>query len=1390
MARFDQLPTEDDFEQKTLASAVPDVAGEEQGKFSELPDDSPPAVMNLRRGLDRTFTIAEQKGVDPESVKFALQRPEREMLVLAGGDDDAIPSPVVPTSGNLSALVDPDVDFEVSQFRQNVRHLGRQIWSGLMRGEASLFTTLDNAAELVSGVTGTDKIGVFEFFKENAEQMIVDSESFTDVLNQGIFALPGILAEFQLAKGAGTIANINRSSRGFQIAGKAAEKVGLAGVGALSRADEGPVGAAKGALEFLFFDSFSRATAGLPLAERAAVGAGTFGSLSAAAGEGPEEIAANAALGVFLSATQGRGDGRVSLKEGFKKQVREFVRKRVDKTTDPARAKRVGVNAGLAYLRKHHPDIARKIEVMDIGMEAGKPRLNPNRYNDVLGEMDKILTQRLGLNRETAARTNIRDKMNLLLDRVDPKGRIAPDVRRNLVDQSVNQLFEAQRLSKDFFGPRSPQAKAEASGEPKPPPASKIPRLERGDAIKFNRAQESTRKEIRNLEKRMRRSVIERTRTAVINPDANLRKELLKRGGKTGEAAVMMHDLIQGAIPRAQHRFQEFEANIYRGLNRQERAMLDDMIHARRVLQVDQIHGEGRIRHSGGVKGSDSIRWMENLKQRNPKTYERLLERSDRYFEATNEMLGLMRKEGLISEALFQKLKNFNYRETQFLNFIDPIRTIEIGGRKISVRDSGIFEQQRGSGEAAIIDSRELLAQLTGRVMNRIARNNANKALFRLAKEIPENGLVKIPKAERVEAAREAKTGRVKELRTPGGFTRLNVLIDGKQQPIFMDSKMALEWIASSPQMTRAMASFLRTVSGSLFVRPLATGYNPGFILTNLPRDIVHIHLSTGEYSSFVPLYAGQMSRDMLTVAKDAILRRGRWKQYIEEGGGMSFLAHQGRDVFVGERPLLKELHPDLKRIKGTLGYLNELSEIWTRLALRERAIRNGKTPQEATWTARNYLDFAQGGTIAKGVDHVFPYFNASLQAVRGVGRRAKQAPAEFAWKASQYAALTGLIWYANRMTNQEAFDDISQKTKDSNFIITSGLPPIIDDQGNLRHVYFTVKKDNTLVPLTMMTEMAMERYVDGRVPDRTRWELLGTALESLAIVPGGIPIIDATRSYAANYDFWFDDEIWRGAEVPPEEEFLTPAQSTNPTNPFFVAIGQQGADLGFPVSPARLERASGSIFPNNTFTGLFGQGFKSIFGDEPQTELAKTTEEILADAPFIRRTMKLTHPAANRMDRLEKVQREGAGERAGLDRKLDELLVQFRRGEIGKESVRDFIRAAPVDEQERLAENFQSDLAVRKVFNRFTQEGVPPATWWKAASTLPPRERAAVFHDEQQRADPSAREKMDRIAEALSRGDTGIGFASQDFREFLRLERGLYGSRAEDRTSGRRENE
>ena len=448
---------------------------------------------------------------------------------------------------------------------------------------------------------------------------------------------------------------------------------------------------------------------------------------------------------------------------------------------------------------------------------------------------------------------------------------------------------------------------------------------------------------------------------ATLDVSAEVKKRLLADGGEDGRQAVIRHDLMRGSSAKSELIYTEKAKDIYDDLAKAEEKVLDRIIQSRRTIVVERINPD--IKSSGGLGEQPHKAYLQALEIADPARFKKLNARADIYFKAMQSQLADLHKHGLVSNEAFKAITdNGDYSPRRFIQHMDPDRTFDFGGRKVSVADSGIKRLAEGSIQSMENKSRLLLQDVVARTQKRIARNEANKALIDLAEQNPENGIVRV-----------LKKG---EDPQKGIEERIQGVRNGETVDLAMPNELARQWVESDPAIDSNLANIVGWLSGAKILRPMATGLNPEFALTNMPRDIAHVWLTTHEYSPHLPVAIPQMAKDFATVAKDAVTRRGSYVDYINEGGGMSFLTHQGR---VTSRT--KGWATDLQK---ALGYLGETSEVWTRLALRNRALANGKPPHEATWVARNYLDFAQGGWAIKAVDSGIPYLNASVQATRG----------------------------------------------------------------------------------------------------------------------------------------------------------------------------------------------------------------------------------------------------------------------------------------------------------------------------------------------------------------------------------------------------------------------
>ncbi len=820
-----------------------------------------------------------------------------------------------------------------------------------------------------------------------------------------------------------------------------------------------------------------------------------------------------------------------------------------------------------------------------------------------------------------------------------------------------------------------------------------------GDASKVEEMFGRAKKASEEIHKTDLTRIYHQVKTAMVDVSGNLKKTLLTmRGRQRGklnpaEEVVMRHELIAGANPKASYLYNEVFKGIFRDLSELEQTYLDRMIQARRTIEIESYKPE--VKHPEELGTKELQEWLDQI----PKELKAKLDvQADLYFkEMRTQGIDQLLAEKIITQEQYDGLAEHIYSPRQFLQHIDPERTYSIAGKKITVPDSGIKALEEGSYGLLENDSRLLLSQVITRTQTRIFRNRANRALYDLAKDIPDNEVVKLAKV-----IKTTKEGKPVYEPTPTGFDKIKVMIDGTPREMLMPSEMAVEWITRDPLLGQTTASVIRWLSGSAILKPMATGINPEFALTNVPRDIVHIWLTDyrATYSKTLPIFFGQMGKDLKAVTKDGLLRKGRWVDYIKEGGGMEFLTHQGWFKKEG----LSQQSQDLQKV---FGYLGESSEIVTRLALRERAIKEGYTPEQAAWLARNYLDFSQGGNFIKAVDTGVPYLNAAFQATRGVFRAAALNPALFTWKIAQFGAVVIGLFYLNRFTNPEAWENISAKEKAGNFILPTPFR-FKDKEGNKRMVYFRIPKDQTIRPILSAFEAMAAKVIGDKVNTD---EITHAVQEFSPVGPSQVlpPTFDAFLGYVSNKDFWRNEDIWKGPEIKAEEEY------TKYTHPLFIKAGQLTG-----LSPERLRYALEQYFTyGNIYTSVGSYAWKVILDELPEEERQMVTEELILKQPFVRRFARTTQPTHALIKETEKTKIEANTERYKLTRKFDLLSQRFYDKEISKEEIDSFLKELPIEEKVRLK---------RRHFRLGKIQELPEKRWWLELAETPSEARALIY--------------------------------------------------------------
>lgn len=864
--------------------------------------------------------------------------------------------------------------------------------------------------------------------------------------------------------------------------------------------------------------------------------------------------------------------------------------------------------------------------------------------------------------------------------------------------------------------------------------------------------------------------MLSKARTLLFDHAGNVKDQLLKQAGEAGEEAKMRFELAAGASARADLQFKRARSDIFGPLQGESSPITglmstENMQNLNEIIQVSRGWNVKASRPDIKVNNFDpSLKAHEqalrDIRERvGSDTYAQLIQRADRYFDVMREQLEQLRDAGIVTQEEYLNLADFQYQPRQMLDILDPIIEMQFGSQKKTVSSSGVEPLGRGGQDLLIDDAQFLLANVISRTQGRVARNRATASLGTVAEEVPENGFI--------------FSKRPKE----GEYTGLSYLEGGKKKVVYMESELAAEWITLPAPFSKELGAILSTLSGAPLVRAFATGINPEFALVNLPRDIVFSWMTTKEFSPALPLAMIQHARNLATVLPDTIRRSGRYEDYIQQGGGMSFLTHGARLHTATEAR--GRFGVAWERTRDVLGFFNESAEILTRLSVREQALRNGKSPEEATHVARNYLDFSQGGSATKGVDVMIPFLNASVQGLRGAARAAKTDPVTFGSKAMQLMGASAALWMYNHYHHREVMTQVSEEERARYYIIPTGMSYI--DDGDIRHLYARIPVDHTVMPLKAITDAMMDRAIYGTIPDRQIVESFANMMTVLGD-PGTAfpPTLRAMAQYLSNYDFWLQDDIWKGPQVSPEAEVKRFPQE--PTAQISVDVAEALSPI-MELSPARLQSASSAVLPRNVFLSLFNKGYEAIRGG-PQVEMEKfrATEDVLRRYPGVRRVVGVTHPLANSLNDIEELELQQSDLRLSQNQRIDELAMKsftagerVRKGENWRNAL-SFIESQPALDRQRLIERFDRIKWANTIVERLRDPALGPLaqskTWWIVVGGLDPVTRAEVVYNEWRATEPEARPKLERMIFSMP-AVAGDRFAVEFGR--LQKERGKY---------------
>tara|TARA_R110000744_G_C19364128_1_gene561709 strand:- start:40 stop:4353 length:4314 start_codon:yes stop_codon:yes gene_type:complete len=794
-------------------------------------------------------------------------------------------------------------------------------------------------------------------------------------------------------------------------------------------------------------------------------------------------------------------------------------------------------------------------------------------------------------------------------------------------------------------------------------------------------------------------------------------------------------NLLDGTSGKAAFKIDQINSTIYNNLNRNEQHALNSLINIRRERSLkkhhdteliklnnelkvetkkpkikkinDEIERINNYKYSGdkekgklwsdGKIATESVRssspwvqegavgeWLNALDDKN--MVSKLTNSADDYFNVYKSLVDNMEKSGLITPDEAIRYQARDYTPKQYLEFMQGQRSYDISGKKITVTDRGIKKLKGGDEGILYNNSQQLLYDTVNSVENKIANNNTNNLLANLLSKGEIEGIGYLLK--------NANT------KTKPGYVRIEYFRDGVKKSLALDDTFASGWIKSDAKIPQGWITGAQWVLGGKFLKASATGYNPAFAFVNMPRDMAYVTLTQhGLYSNNLIKAYGQMAGDMARVSKDVWRGTGRKLDYIEEGGSMTSLTGMGRlgDPF---KPSNTKFKRGVRFAEAMLGKIGEYSENVTRLAIRERGIKNGLSPKEATWTARSYLDFSKQGQMTRTVETFIPYSGATIQATRGLLK--SMGKKDFYIKAGQLVALQ----YAFRKfvdvskERKEVMGRISDDIKFKNFVMP--LPfHVTDKNGRKRTPYLKFPKDGGQSFITGIYDFSHNILTKERTSDynmeqikRTMNSLQPYELSRMA------PTINVIYSWGVNRKFPWSSKIYKGDD----RVNIGSVMTNNDEDLFFKDVGN-----ALNISPAKLQYTTDKyIASGNTYADIsFGtyDYIREQMSEEELDEYNKNFEKYIdmpiSDIPGLRKIPQRFLGFAEDTDiafqeQRREVQSDRANIREANNNEVSSFLLNYRH--ISTKEGRDVAFADMEEWIEKVGENFGEDEQARVV--------------------------------------------------------------------------------------------
>lgn len=707
-----------------------------------------------------------------------------------------------------------------------------------------------------------------------------------------------------------------------------------------------------------------------------------------------------------------------------------------------------------------------------------------------------------------------------------------------------------------------------------------------------------------------------------------------------------------GASGYANYRFKQADKKIFDGLNKEDASILDKIIYAKRIIAINKNRAtrgmkayEGKNSYTSDV-AQDDLNIIKSML--GEKKFNDLDRRSEDYFSEFRDSLLRLKDAQLISEDVYNDLKDIEYSPIKTIEYLIPeSATEEELNRYASITGmNGEVIKKLGeiNQKGIIMDSRWLLMNNISLIEAVVAENKLMNAFYdayesadadakkAMAPFIKENARIGTKKNGNPEYEFDTK-------KIPVGFTKVNFKQDGQNRYMVISTPYAnqLQDVKKDQSTLKAIGKY----TGGSILRFFATSGNPLFIVGNTAVDFTNILFLSNVYSKNKFVGGGQLAADavknFIRKASNTGTYNKIYREYMENGGAMDYMSSDGLkalNALSTPNQTISTIQKGLSKYGQAMSYLGETSEVAFRLSVYERSKNNGikeykekfgEEPKgqdlkdiinQSVREARETIDFSQGGSTVKAIDNVAPYLNAATQGFRKAIDFAVNDPKSFALSMGQLmlmsasfmaGSLAMLLKFKDDDDNiEDILNSISDYEKANYYILFTGGK---DEDG--AYSYIRIKKlPGTSAFVNLAEFITTKAIMESRgIKYDGSNKVLIQSLENIApIIPsvGNVinrnPVASGLISYATNYDFFYDQPIFRspsGKDIAPYAQGLY----DDKVEEIYKKLGLLTEGWGWAeLSPIKTQKLMEKIFTSestNPNIGLIYSGFDLIAKDD-----------------------------------------------------------------------------------------------------------------------------------------------------------------------------------------------